>query len=126
MKSLFTFAQILIAALVAGATANHGSASQPATTQPKRVVGIGGIFFKSKDPKALRQWYADHLGFAIDQWGTNFEWRQADDGAKKAFTQWSAHKADTRYFLPSTKDFMINYRVENLAWLLDQLKKENV
>ena len=92
----------------------------------KRVTGVGGIFFKSKDPQKLKEWYNEHLGFEIDQWGTNFEWRQGDDPSKYGFTQWSPFKESTSYFKPSEKEFMINYRVENLEWLVEQLKKEGV
>lgn len=91
-----------------------------------KVTGIGGIFFKCKDPEKIRGWYKTHLGLDTDQYGTNFEWRQGADTTKKGFTQWSPFAEKTRYFEPSTKDFMINYRVENLEALLEQLKKEGV
>jgi predicted enzyme related to lactoylglutathione lyase len=126
MKSLIHLAKFAVLAFIAGGAVTPHAPTQPATTQPKRATGVGGIFFKAKDPAALRQWYATHLGFQIDEWGTNFEWRQADEGTKKGFTQWSPHRQNTRYFQPSTKPFMINYRVENLEWLLAQLKKEGV
>jgi predicted enzyme related to lactoylglutathione lyase len=92
----------------------------------KRVTGIGGIFFKCQDPDQVKAWYAQHLGFNTDQWGTNFEWRQAADPQKKGFTQWSPFKSDTRYFDPSPRDFMINFRVENLEALVPILKAEGV
>lgn len=92
----------------------------------KRVTGIGGIFFKSKNPDKIKEWYKKHLGFNTDQWGTNFEWRQADDVKKKGYSQWSPFKDDTTYFSPSVKEFMINYRVENLEKLVKELKKEGV
>jgi predicted enzyme related to lactoylglutathione lyase len=92
----------------------------------KKVTGIGGIFFKCKDPKKVKEWYKTHLGFETDQYGTNFEWRLADDSTKKGFTQWSPFAETTKYFEPSTKDFMINYRVDNLVALIDQLEKEGV
>jgi predicted enzyme related to lactoylglutathione lyase len=92
----------------------------------KRVTGIGGIFFKCQDPQLVKNWYAEHLGFQTDQWGTNFEWRHAADPAKKGFTQWSPFTADTKYFEPSPKEFMINFRVENLEALVPLLKAEGV
>jgi len=92
----------------------------------KRVTGIGGIFFKCQDPKSMKNWYANHLGFNTDDYGTSFEWRQADDAEKKGFSVWSPFDADTKYFEPSQKEFMVNYRVENLEWLLEELKKEGV
>jgi predicted enzyme related to lactoylglutathione lyase len=92
----------------------------------KKVTGIGGIFFKCKDPGKMREWYKIHLGLNTNQYGTVFEWRQGSDTLKKGFTQWSPFKETTKYFAPSTKDFMINYRVENLVELVDQLKKDSV
>jgi predicted enzyme related to lactoylglutathione lyase len=92
----------------------------------KRVTGIGGIFFKCKDPKAMRDWYQTHLGLNTNPYGSVFEWRQAGDSTKKGYSQWSPFKETTKYFEPSTKDFMINYRVENLVELVEELKKEGV
>jgi len=92
----------------------------------KKVTSIGGVFFKCKDPKKVREWYATHLGFAANQYGAVFEWRQGADSSKKGFTQWSPFNDKTKYFEPSTKDFMINYRVENLETLVEQLKKDSV
>jgi predicted enzyme related to lactoylglutathione lyase len=92
----------------------------------KKVTGIGGIFFKCKDPKAINEWYKTHLGFDTGPYGTSFEWRQADDSTKKGVTQWNPFAENTKYFAPSTKDFMINYRVENLEALVEELRKENV
>lgn len=92
----------------------------------KKVTGIGGIFFKCKDPDKMKEWYKTHLGLDTDQYGTNFEWRQGTDTAKKGFTQWSPFAEASKYFEPSAKDFMINYRVENLEELVEELKKEGV
>ena len=92
----------------------------------KRVTGIGGIFFKCNDPKKMREWYQTHLGITTNQYGAVFEWRQADDSTKKGFSQWTPFGEKTKYFEPSTKDFMINYRVENLESLVEELKKEEV
>ena len=92
----------------------------------KRVTGIGGIFFKCKDPKKMREWYQTHLGLNTNQYGTVFEWYQGADSTKKGFSQWSPFKETTKYFEPSTKEFMINYRVDNLEALVEELKKEGV
>ena len=92
----------------------------------KRVTSIGGIFFKCKDPKQMKEWYKTHLGLNTNQYGAVFEWRQGADSTKKGFTQWSPFGEKTKYFEPSTKDFMINYRVENLEELVEQLKQEGV
>ena len=100
--------------------------SDKKNTKMKKVTGIGGVFFKSKDPNAMNEWYKKHLGFDTTPYGTSFEWRQLDDSTKKGLTQWNPFKESTKYFEPSTKDFMINYRVENLESLVEELRKENV
>ena len=92
----------------------------------KRVTGIGGIFFKCNDPDEMKNWYKTHLGLNTDQWGTSFEWFEGANPSKKGYTQWSPMTDKTTYFEPSTNEFMINYRVENLVWLVEQLKKEGV
>ena len=92
----------------------------------KKVTGIGGIFFKSQDPNKMKEWYQTHLGIASSPYGTKFEWREAEDSTKKGSTVWSPFSEKTKYFEPSTKDFMINYRVENIEALVEGLKKEGV
>ena len=90
----------------------------------KRVTGIGGIFFKSKDPKALGQWYRTHLGIDVAEWGgAAFSW-SADNPSGVGTTIWSPFSADTKYFEPSSASFMINYRVEDLHALLAVLRTE--
>ena len=89
----------------------------------KRVIGIGGVFFKAKDPKALAEWYEKHLG--IDFGGSvyaNFPLREKEKGS----IVFSFFDADTDYFAPSEKEFMINLRVESLADLLKTLRDEGV
>ena len=95
-------------------------------TDLKRATGIGGVFFKCKDPKKVREWYQKHLGLNTNQYGAVFEWYQGADSTKKGFSQWSPFKETTKYFEPSIKEFMINYRVENLEALVGELKKEGV
>ncbi len=92
----------------------------------KKVTGIGGIFFKCKDPKKMREWYKTNLGLITNQYGAVFEWRQGADSSRKGFLQWSPFTDKTNYFEPSAKDFMINYRVDNIAELVDELKKSAV
>ncbi|MEN2282653.1 VOC family protein [Algoriphagus sp. SE2] len=92
----------------------------------KRVTAIGGIFFKVKDPTKTKDWYKKHLGLQTDDYGTTFEWRSSENPNQKGFTQWSPMKDDTTYFKPSDKDFMVNYCVENLVELVEELKKEGV
>ena len=92
----------------------------------KKVTGIGGIFFKCKDTNKVREWYKTHLGIDAHEWGANFEWREDEDPTKKGSTAWSPFAETTKYFEPSTKDFMINYRVQNIEGLVEQLKNEGV
>jgi len=89
----------------------------------KRVTGIGGVFFKSKDPKKITEWYQKHLGLKTNPYGATFEWYESPDSTTKAQTQWTPFAEDSKYF---EKDFMINYRVERLKNLVEVLKKEGV
>lgn len=85
-----------------------------------RVTGIGGIFFKSENPEALRAWYRDHLGMDIQEWGgLAFPWNEPE-----GTTVWSIFPASTTYLAPSTAPFMINYRVANLEEVLAALRAE--
>lgn len=90
----------------------------------KRVTGLGGFFFKCEDPGATRDWYKDHLGIPVDQYGWTFWWKDKD--GNDACTQWSPFPVDSTYFEPSQKPFMMNFRVENLEKLLEVLKAEGV
>src|SRR6516164_3719366 len=98
-------------------------ARKAAHTSPNGVTGIGGIFFKCKDPKKLKEWYDTNLGFRNNAYGTNFEWRQAGDSTQRGFTLWAPFKETTTYF---EKEFMINYRVSHLGPLLDTLKAHGI
>ena len=91
----------------------------------KRVTGIGGIFFKSENPDKTKEWYNKHLGLDTDQYGCLFKWRDYET-SQVATTQWSVFKKDTDYFGAPDKEFMMNYRVENLRELLKVLKEEGV
>lgn len=123
-----TFTLIAIAASFFFGFAFKTVISEPVNqqTELKRVTGIGGIFFKCKDPKALRDWYKTHLGLKTNEYGSVFEWRQATDSSQKGFSQWSPFSEKTTYFEPSTKEFMINYRVADLDALVVALKNEGV
>lgn len=92
----------------------------------KKVTGVGGIFFKTDDPQKTRDWYAKHLGFNTNEYGAMFEFREGDQPDKKAHLQWSPFKSSTDYFAPSKKEFMINFRVDNLELLAEELRKEGV
>lgn len=92
----------------------------------KKVTGIGGIFFKCKNPQNTKAWYQKHLGFNTDQYGALFEFRLADAPDIKGHLQWSPMDETTDYYAPSKSEFMVNYRVENLVELLKELKSEGI
>ncbi len=126
MRSVTLFVVAIVASFCLGFAFRSFTAADGATAVPRRVTGIGGIFFKCKDPAKVRAWYQEHLGLHTDKYGAVFEWRQALDSSKKGFSQWSAFSEKTTYFEPSTKEFMINYRVADLTGLVAELKKEGV
>lgn len=90
----------------------------------KRVTGIGGVFFKSENPDSTKEWYKNHLGLPVDDYGCTFWWK--DKQGNDCSTQWSPFAKDTKYFEPSEKQFMMNFRVDNLEALLKILKEEGV
>lgn len=92
----------------------------------KKVTGIGGIFFKCENPADMRNWYRDNLGLATNDYGSTFEFRKSDNPDQVAHLQWSPFEKKTTYFEPSNKEFMINYRVENLVELVDELRAAGV
>jgi len=94
-------------------------------TTPK-VTGIGGIFFRSKDPKQSREWYGKNLGLAVTDYGSSFEFRNANRPDEINYLSWSPFAEDTEYFAPSEKEFMINYRVQNIEGLVENLKANGV
>ena len=90
------------------------------------VTGIGGVFFKAQKPENLRRWYETHLGLTpMDAYGHNFRWNEPDTG-REALTVWSPFSAETKYFEPSTKPYMVNFRVRHLDELLAQLRAAGV
>ena len=91
-----------------------------------RVTGIGGVFFKCKDPKQQKEWYSKHLGIVTDEYGASFKTRQFENPEKSAYLQWSPFSEDTEYFNPSDKPFMINYRVTGIEKLVEELKAAGV
>ena len=95
-------------------------------TMKKRVKGVGGVFFKSPDPNALKAWYSKHLHIHSGEHGALFKWRHEEDPDGPGYTAWNVFPDDTTYFDPSKRDFMFNYIVDNLEELLKVLKKEGV
>lgn len=125
--------KIIILMLLAFVTGYAVSALQkedktriPVPEKKGRVTGIGGIFFKCKDPKAIKEWYSKNLGLATNDYGCMFEFREGADSSQIGYLQWSPFNEKTNYFNPSDKPFMINYRVENMEELVEDLKKNGV
>jgi predicted enzyme related to lactoylglutathione lyase len=101
---------------------DHGSGTT-------RVTGIGGVFFKAKDPGKLMSWYTTHLGIKPESEGsstTMFQWREKEDSKQVGYTVRSIFPHDTKYFDPGVSPFMINFRVKDLDRLMDQLRREGV
>jgi len=96
-----------------------------ADTTP-RVTGIGGIFFRTKDPAKIKEWYGENLGLAISEYGSSFEFRNANRPDEINYLQWSPFKDSTDYFDPSKKEFMINYRVQNMKAMVEKLRNNGV
>ncbi len=126
MKKAALITMVTVASFCSGFAFKALLSTQNNTTAKGKVTGIGGIFFKCKDPKKVKAWYQQHLGLNTTPYGASFEWYEGFDSTKKGQTQWTPFAETTKYFAPSTKDFMINYRVENLMELVEQLKKDSV
>ncbi len=127
MKKLLLIIAVVTASFLSGfalKTIILNQNNKPAAM--KKVTGIGGIFFKCKDPKKITDWYQKNLGLNTNPYGATFEWYEGEDSTRKGQTQWSPFPESTKYFTPSSKDFMINYRVENLEALVEELRKNDV
>ena len=102
------------------------NSASPVDTTPK-VTGIGGIFFFSDNPQKTKDWYAKNLGFEINEWGSSgFEFRDINNPEEIGSLQWTPFEKGSDYFAPSKKDFMINYRVQNIEGLVNNLKENGV
>jgi len=139
MKTLFTIA--LITTIFAGCnettkkpntmedetkpSEQASDSAAPNDTTPK-VTGIGGIFFFSDNPEKTKAWYAENLGLEVNQWGSSFEFRNAHRPDEINYLQWSPFQKGSEYFAPSEKEFMVNYRVQNIEGLVKKLKANGV
>ena len=87
-----------------------------------KVTGLGGLFFKATDVDTTRNWYSKHLGLEFSEWGGwGWEWRDRDDPDRVGRTEWAPFKADTEYMAPSDQPFMMNFRVDDLDAMIQQL-----
>lgn len=96
------------------------------SNKPPKVTGIGGIFFLSDEPKETRDWYEKNLGLDMTEWGSTFESRNINDPDEVHQLQWSPFKSGSSYFEPSKKEFMVNYRVQNIEELVKNLRENGV
>ena len=102
------------------------NATPPDDTTPK-VLGVGGIFFFSDNTKEIKDWYAKNLGFEVNEWGSvSFDYRDVNKPEVIIPLQWSPFKKESDHFAPSKKEFMINYRVQNIEALVQKLKDNGV
>ena len=101
------------------------NAPSGSNTSPK-VTGIGGIFFFSDNPGETRNWYRENLGLETNDYGSSFESRNLNNPEEINTLQWSPFKKGSDYFAPSKKEFMINYRVQNMEGLVEKLKGNGV
>ena len=101
------------------------NSTSPVEPTPK-VTGIGGIFFFSDNPKETREWYSKNLGLETNDYGSSFEFRNVNKPEEVGTLQWCPFKKGSEHFAPSKKEFMINYRVQNIEGLVDKLKKDGV
>jgi predicted enzyme related to lactoylglutathione lyase len=102
------------------------SQSPAETEQRGRILGIGGVFFKSANRDELRDWYSKHLGLTDKGYGVMLPWRQHDDPQKEQVTVWTIFPSTTDYLNPSPAPFMVNYIVDDLDALLERLKRDGV
>lgn len=108
------------------ANTQNQSNKENSTSKSPKVTGIGGVFFFSKNPDKTKEWYAKHLGLEVNDWGSSFEFRNAHRPEEINYLQWSPFSEGNEYFSPSKKEFMINYRVQNIEGLVEKLKNEGV
>jgi len=123
--AVYSVIVLLFGYLIVVPDKNVGAVESETSDNPG-VTGVGGVFFKAKDPKKIKEWYHKHLGLKTDEHGAKFEFRSIDDPDVKGILQWSPFSADTKYFEPSDKDFMINFRVRDIEKLVKKLKAAGV
>jgi predicted enzyme related to lactoylglutathione lyase len=105
---------------------NQSDEALPQQDTTPKVTGIGGIFFLSNNPEKTKKWYSENLGLEVNQWGSSFEFRNANRPDEINYLQWSPFNQESEYFAPSKKEFMINYRVQNIEGLVKKLKDNGV
>jgi predicted enzyme related to lactoylglutathione lyase len=124
--SLPAFLGILAGFVLGTGWARYGKGEQEMKGPSWKVTGVGGVFFKARDPKALKAWYEKHLGLEPNEHGTILFWSTDRDSDDPVYTVWGPFSDDTDYFEPSTKPFMFNFRVRNLDGVLADLRAQGV
>ena len=112
----------LILAMASMANPATGNAEQ--AREAGHITGVGGIFFKSKDPKALAAWYRDVLGIAVEQWGGAA--LRYDAPGHPPVLVWNAFPENSDYFAPSTQSYMMNFAVDDMDAFIARLQKNHV
>ena len=131
-KSMLLGSSLAAAIMLSVGAATTNREADPAvptttgTNQMERVNGIGGVFFRARDPKKMATWYREHLGIQSKGGYADFPWREKDDPERIGRTVWALFPTNTSYFGSSTAQMMINYRVANLERLLAQLRRDGV
>lgn len=134
-RTITFFAGILFTILITGSSLsdnnkkdmeNRTEQQEPDQNVTPKVTGIGGIFFFSEDPRKTKEWYARNLGLEINEYGSTFEFRNANRPDEINYLEWSPFKKGSKYFEPSKKEFMINYRVQNIEGLVEKLRNNGV
>lgn len=125
-KMQFIMLMIVYSFLMVACSNNQDNNMKNSNDEMPRVTGVGGIFFKSENPEEIKKWYGENLGLAINEYGSVFEFRNANRPDEINYLQWSAFPDSTEYFEPSEKKFMINYRVHNIEELVKRLEKNGV
>ena len=115
-----------LAGAICGRFTIDAQAPQPTPLPQEQVTGIGGVFFKAKNPTALADWYRRNLGLDIAGTRTTFAWSERTAPAREALTVWALFPETTAYFSPGTAPFMVNYRVTNLDRMLAQLRARGI
>jgi predicted enzyme related to lactoylglutathione lyase len=126
MKQIILLQGLIIILLVGACSINTKENDMKNNTDKPQVTGIGGIFFTSPDPQKLKKWYQQHLGLNADEHGVQFRFRELDNPDAEGILQWSVFADSTDYLSPSTKEFMINYRVSDIEALVESLKTQGV
>ena len=123
---LFILSLLLMPAVILAQNSKMDTILAPVADTTPRVTGIGGVFIVSDNPKETNLWYQTNMGFDIDKYGAVFEFRNANRPEEVNYTSWAVFRRNNPYLEPSKKDFMINYRVNNLEGMIREMKKNGV